>query len=40
MPFSVDCIDVGKEESASMLDEQVEDGRAWYRESGFPMYDG
>ena len=29
MQFSVDCIDLGNEESASMLDEQVEDARAW-----------
>jgi hypothetical protein len=29
MAFSVDCIDLGFEESASMLDQQVDDARAW-----------
>ena len=29
MQLSVDCIDLGNEESASMLDEQVENTRAW-----------
>ncbi len=29
MQYSVDCIDLGHEESASMLDEQIEDARAW-----------
>lgn len=29
MQFSVDCIELGIEESASMLDEQVEDARVW-----------
>jgi alpha-ketoglutarate-dependent taurine dioxygenase len=29
MKLSVDCVDLGFEESASMLDERVDDGRAW-----------
>ena len=29
MPFSVDCIDLGHEESASMLDEPIDDAPAW-----------
>ncbi len=29
MQLAVDCIDLGHEESASMLDEQIEDPRAW-----------
>ncbi len=40
MLFSVDCLDLGNEESASMLDEQAEDTRAWHLESGSPTYDG
>ncbi|MDX2316519.1 MAG: TauD/TfdA family dioxygenase [Gammaproteobacteria bacterium] len=29
MQLAVDCIDLGHEESASMLDQQIEDARAW-----------